>query len=68
MNYTIVVRRSLLGHYIASCPSIPECHAQGDTYEEAIQNAKEALQLCVEYMQEQGETLPEEVGSEKVLV
>ncbi len=68
MNYTIVVRRSLSGHYIASCPSIPECHAQGDTYEEAIQNAKEALQLCVEYMQEQGERLPEEVGSEKVLV
>lgn len=68
MNYTIVVRRSLSGHYIASCSSIPECHAQGDTYEEAIQNVKEALQLCVEYMQEQGERLPEEVGSEKVLV
>jgi len=57
MSYTIVVWRSLSGHYIASCPSIPECHAQGDTYEEAIQNAKEALQLCVEYIQEQWQTI-----------
>ena len=68
MDYTIVVRRSVSGHHIASCPSIPECHAQGDTYEEAVHNAKEALRLCIEYMEQQGERLPEEVGSEKVLV
>jgi predicted RNase H-like HicB family nuclease len=68
MNYTIVVRRAASGRYLASCPCIPECHTQGDTYEEAIQNAKEALQLCIQYIREQGERLPEEVGSEKVLV
>ena len=68
MNYTIVVRRSDSGRYIASCPCIPECHAQGDSYEGAIQNAKEALQLCIEYMREQGQKLPEEIGSEKALV
>jgi len=68
MDYTIVVRKVETGRYIASCPVIPECHAQGDTYEEAIQNAKEALSLCIEYMREQGQELPQEMGSEKVAV
>jgi len=68
MNYTIIVRRVESGRYIANCPIIPECHAQGDTYDEAVRNAKESLQLCVEYILEQGQKLPEEVGSEKVAV
>ena len=68
VNYTVVVRRSETGRYIASCPAIPECHAQGDTYDEAIRNAREALQLCIEYLLEQKQSLPQEVGSEKVIV
>lgn len=66
MDYTVVVRMAESGRYIASCPVIPECHAQGDTYEEAMQNAREALLLCLEYMREQGQQLPQEAGANKV--
>ena len=68
MDYTVVIRKAESGHYIASCPAIPECHAQGDSYEEAIQNAKEALSLCIEHIREQGQELPQEMGSVKVAV
>ena len=68
MDYTIVIRKAKSGRYIASCPAIPECHAQGESYEEAVQNAKEALSLCIEYMREQGQELPQEMGSVKVAV
>jgi predicted RNase H-like HicB family nuclease len=68
VNYTIVIRRVATGAYVASCPAVPECHAQGDTYEECLANAKEALELCIEYMRDKGIALPEEVGRETVAI
>jgi len=32
MQYTAIVRKAPDGFYIASCPLIPEAHAQGETY------------------------------------
>ena len=67
MNYTVVISKAPTG-YIAICPSVPECHAQGSTYDECLANAKEALELCIEYMKEKGLPLPEEVGRETVAI
>ena len=36
------------------CPSIPGCVSQGSTREEALDNIKEAIQLCLEVRAEQG--------------
>ena len=36
--------------YYAHCPELPGCHSQGDTYEEARENIKEALELYLETM------------------
>ena len=47
------------GGYVVSCPSIPGCHSQGDTVEEALDNIKEAIELCLEDMREKGESLPD---------
>ena len=41
-------------------PALPGCVTQGKTREEAIADAQEALELTIESMVEQGETLPEE--------
>jgi predicted RNase H-like HicB family nuclease len=66
MEYTVVIRRAPDGFYIASCPLIPEAHAQGKTYEECMANIKEVLELCLEYRKEQGEKIPEEIGTKQV--
>lgn len=62
MQYTAVVRKAPDGFYIASCPLIPEAHAQGETYEECLANIKEVLELCLEYRKERGEEIPDEIG------
>jgi predicted RNase H-like HicB family nuclease len=47
MKYSVIIRKAPDGFYIASCPLIPEAHAQGKTYNECIANIKEALHLYI---------------------
>ena len=68
MQYTAMIRKAPDGFYIASCPLIPEAHAQGETYEECVANIKEVLELCLEYCKERGEEIPEEIGTSWVAV
>jgi len=52
------------GGWIASCPTLPGCHGQGETREKALADLRRAVQAMVEYLREQGEALPsdEEAG------
>ena len=43
MKYKVLVRKGEDGWYIASVPSLPGCHTQGRTIEEALANAEEAV-------------------------
>ncbi|MGG6265103.1 type II toxin-antitoxin system HicB family antitoxin [Leptolyngbya sp. AN03gr2] len=46
--------------YIVSLPEWGKyCHTHGETYEEALQNAQEVLELLVESAIAEGEPLPE---------
>lgn len=46
--------------YVVSLPEFgPYAHTHGDTYEEALQNAQEVLELLVETYSEQGKPLPQ---------
>lgn len=68
MEYTVIIRKAPDGFYIASCPLIPEAHAQGETYEECLANIKEVLELCLEYRREHGEEIPQEIGTKQVTI
>ena len=48
-----------LGGYVVRCPSLPGCYTQGDTIEEAIENIKEAILLCLEDMEAQKVPIPD---------
>jgi antitoxin HicB len=45
------------GGYVVSCPSLPGCYSQGDTIEEALENIREAILLCLEDMVAQNEPI-----------
>lgn len=47
LNFNIVITQDEDGVFIADCPAIPGCHSQGNTYEEAEKNIKEAVKLCL---------------------
>jgi len=44
-------------------PSLPGCITYGDTIEEAIEMAKEAIELYIESLKEHGEEIPTEEGT-----
>lgn len=54
MKFSVTIDRDEDGVWIAECPSIPGCVSQGTTKDEALENIKEAIQLCLEVRAEKG--------------
>lgn len=48
------------GGYVVRVPVLHGCHTQGDTLEEALQNAREAIGLYLEDLEACGEPIPVE--------
>ena len=48
------------GGYWVTVPALPGCYSQGDTLEEAIRNAREAIEGHITCLREAGEPVPEE--------
>ena len=61
LNYSMVIQWSTRDNcFVVTLPEWGElCQTYGDTYEEALQNAKEVLQLMVNSSIEEGSSLPE---------
>ena len=48
------------GGYSVTVPALPGCVTQGETLEEAIAMAKDAIRLYIETLVDEGEPIPEE--------
>lgn len=57
MNYTAKLTKEKDGGYSVSFPDIDGCFTQGDTLEEALKEAREAMELTLEYVFD-GKPLP----------
>jgi len=55
-RFSVVIERDAEGYY-AFCPELQGCYTQGDTYEEALANIKDAIRLHVEDRLESGEEI-----------
>ncbi|NIT36937.1 MAG: type II toxin-antitoxin system HicB family antitoxin [candidate division Zixibacteria bacterium] len=60
-KYKVVLEQAEEGGFVVTCPAVPGTVSQGDTYEEAVANIKEALALALECYREDGVALPEDV-------
>jgi len=47
-------------YWLAECPSLPGCFSQGKTREEALKNIREAIQLFIDVLKEDGRPIPPE--------
>ncbi|MCC6328518.1 MAG: type II toxin-antitoxin system HicB family antitoxin [Acidobacteria bacterium] len=54
MIFNITIERDEDGVWIVECPSIPGCVSQGCTKEEAVENIKDAIKVCLEVRAERG--------------
>ena len=59
-NYKINLRREPEGGYTVFVPSLPGCITYGETVDEAIDMAKEAIGLYIEELEERGESVPDD--------
>lgn len=66
MRFNVTLDRDEDGVWVAECPSIPGCVSQGKTREEALDNIREAIALCMEVRAERG--LPLTVETREVEV
>ncbi|MEW5693081.1 MAG: type II toxin-antitoxin system HicB family antitoxin [Candidatus Hydrogenedentota bacterium] len=60
MKYTIILKKGKESGYTAVVPALKGCVSQGKTRTEALKNIKEAIQLYVETLLEDGMTVPRE--------
>jgi predicted RNase H-like HicB family nuclease len=63
LNYRIFLRKEPEGGYTVLVPSLPGCVTYGDTIEDAVEMAKEAIEGYLESMKGHGEEIPTEDGT-----
>jgi predicted RNase H-like HicB family nuclease len=68
MKYTVILEKGREFGYVAHVPALRGCVSQGDSREDAISNIKEAIEVYIEALLEDGLTVPTEVGKETVEV
>ena len=57
-RFSVVIERDPDG-YFAFCPELQGCYTQGDTFEEALENIRDAIRLHVIDRLESGEEVPQ---------
>jgi predicted RNase H-like HicB family nuclease len=68
MIFNVTLDRDEDGYWIVECPAIPGCFSQGDTRDEAIENIKDAIKLCLEVRAERGMPLTVETSQVEVTI
>lgn len=63
-GYTVVLETEKDGGLVVSVPALPGCFTQGDSHDEALRNAREAIAAYVEELRARGEEIPLEVRTE----
>jgi predicted RNase H-like HicB family nuclease len=48
--------------FIAEVPELPGCKAHGDSHEDALANAKDAMEFWIDRARELGRSIPEPKG------
>lgn len=66
MKFRVLIEQDEDGAFIAEVPSLPGCVSQGSTREEALRNAREAIEVYLESLKHHGDPIPPPIGEEFV--
>ena len=47
-HYPVLIEQDEDNMYIVSCPNFKGCHSYGETIDEAMDNIREVIELCLE--------------------
>ena len=57
-DYTVVLTPEEVGGFSVSVPALPEVATQGETVEEALAMAQEAIELALSVRRDEGDEIP----------
>lgn len=60
LTYTAIFEPAEEGGFVVHVPALPGCHTQGDTFEEAVEMAKDAISGYLEVLKDTKQEIPEE--------
>ncbi len=60
LNYKLLLKKEPEGGYTVTVPSLEGCVTYGETVDDCIKNAREAIELYVETLKEFNEPIPTE--------
>ncbi|MFA4851136.1 MAG: type II toxin-antitoxin system HicB family antitoxin [Bacteroidales bacterium] len=60
LTYKILLHKEPEGAYTVTVPALPGCVTYGDSVDNAINMAKEAIQLYIEELKVKGEDIPDD--------
>jgi predicted RNase H-like HicB family nuclease len=66
MEYTVVIREGNEEGYVATVPALPGCVSQGRTRRETVRNAKEAIEVYIDALLEDGLPVPLQTDAEVI--
>ena len=58
LTFTVVIEPCEEGGYFGTCPVLPGCHVQGETYEETLSELKAAIQAMIEDYNDDEDEVP----------
>lgn len=59
-KFTVIFEKAKDGGYIINVPALPGCMSQGETFEEAEEMIKDAIECYCESLVKHGDPIPEE--------
>jgi predicted RNase H-like HicB family nuclease len=62
MDYTVLIHPAEEGGYWTEVPALPGCFSQGETIEEALANTRQAIELHVSVLRDEGQEVGEDEG------
>ena len=62
LNYKVMLKKENEGGYTVTVPSLPGCVTYGETVEESMLMAREAIEGYIESLKEHGEHIPSDDG------
>ncbi len=68
LQYRVLLRKEPEGGYTVIVPSLAGCVTYGETVDEAIKMAKEAIELYLETLKDLGEEIPTDVETLEYLL
>ena len=63
MKFTVILEEGEDGYIIAHVPALKGCHTHGKTRDEALNNAKEAIEAYIGSLKKHNEPVPDDINA-----